>query len=304
MELWTELRTAWMVAKLGSVKATAKSMGVHRSTVDRRIDDLEAALGTKLFLRNPKGMIPTDAGHEILRVGNRADEMFSEFAGRIRGQEGLLAGPLIITLTPGAVPLIMPATLRFRELHPQIEFELVATLRKVELAYGEAHIALRGGDKPEDPDLVVLPYRTISFRLFGHKRYFERTGLAEPRGDFREHTFVSVRVPQAEGTLAKLIESARAGSTALATNDPFASLHGVLAGLGLGWIPDYHARMWPDLVDVTPPNETISRPLWFVTHVDAYRTAKVRAFKDILFDSEALQLLAESSASSERSEES
>ena len=41
MEKWAELRTAYQVAKLGTVSAAATALGFHRATVNRHIDVLE-----------------------------------------------------------------------------------------------------------------------------------------------------------------------------------------------------------------------------------------------------------------------
>ncbi|KNC65158.1 LysR family transcriptional regulator, partial [Pseudoalteromonas rubra] len=67
MNKWTEMRTAYRLAKLGTLSATAQELGVHRSTVMRHIDVLESALGVTLFQRNDRGYLPTEAGLEIMR---------------------------------------------------------------------------------------------------------------------------------------------------------------------------------------------------------------------------------------------
>ena len=54
MEKWDEMRTAYMVAKLGTVSAASDVLGIHRATIIRHIDSLEAALGAKIFLRHAR----------------------------------------------------------------------------------------------------------------------------------------------------------------------------------------------------------------------------------------------------------
>jgi DNA-binding transcriptional LysR family regulator len=49
MDMWNEIKTAYQVAKLGTVTAAAESLGVHRATVIRHIDSLEAELGKSCF---------------------------------------------------------------------------------------------------------------------------------------------------------------------------------------------------------------------------------------------------------------
>ena len=48
MESWDEVRTAYQVARIGTVSGAAEVLGVHHATVIRHIDALEARLGAKL----------------------------------------------------------------------------------------------------------------------------------------------------------------------------------------------------------------------------------------------------------------
>ena len=55
MDKWTEIKAAYQVARLGTVSAAAEVLGVHRATVIRHIDALEAELGGTLFHRHNTG---------------------------------------------------------------------------------------------------------------------------------------------------------------------------------------------------------------------------------------------------------
>jgi len=84
MQFWTELRTALMLARLGTVSAAAEALGVHRATVNRHIDTLETEFQAPLFQRHARGYTLTEMGQEMLEVVGRADEMFSDLLGRSR----------------------------------------------------------------------------------------------------------------------------------------------------------------------------------------------------------------------------
>jgi len=68
MENWDEVRTAYQVARMGTVSGAAEVLGVHHATVIRHIDAIEARLGVKLFQRHARGYTPTEAGLDLLRV--------------------------------------------------------------------------------------------------------------------------------------------------------------------------------------------------------------------------------------------
>src|SRR5580658_2779829 len=60
---WDELRTFVEVARDGSLSGAARRLGLSQPTVGRHIDALEAALGSALFARSPRGLAPTPAAH-------------------------------------------------------------------------------------------------------------------------------------------------------------------------------------------------------------------------------------------------
>ena len=189
MDHWLELRTAYRLAKLGTVSATADDLGVHRATVNRHVDTIETALGVKFFHRHARGYTLTEAGRDLLDVASRADELFSDLAGRSQGQAGQLSGSLVVTSLAGLAPIIMPAIQAFRTLYPDINLVFSADEALVRLDYGEAHVAIRAGARPQEPDYVVLPLCKLRFGLFAAHSYIDRFGMPDP-DDLSPHHFV------------------------------------------------------------------------------------------------------------------
>ena len=96
MENWDEIRTAYQVARLGTVSGAAEVLGVHHATVIRHIDALEGRLGVKLFQRHARGYTPTEAGQDLLRVAQATDDQFSQLSGRIKGRGNAVSGELVL----------------------------------------------------------------------------------------------------------------------------------------------------------------------------------------------------------------
>jgi len=78
MENWDEIRTAFQVARLGTVSGAAEVLGVHHATVIRHIDALEKRLGAKLFQRHARGYTPTEAGRDLLLVAQTTEEQIGQ----------------------------------------------------------------------------------------------------------------------------------------------------------------------------------------------------------------------------------
>ena len=273
---WDDIRSALTVARLGTVSAAAQALGVHHATVIRRIDALESRLGAKLFQRHPRGYALTEAGQTLLEVAAGADERFSQMAARIAGAGARVEGEIVLTSLPDVTALILPRLTRLLLAQPGLRLRYLTDPRLFRLDTGEAHIAIRAGDRPTEPDYVALPLTSIQMRLYGAPGYVAAAGAVE---DIRAHHFV---LPGPESRPAPFMrwlgDRVAAPNVIVVSNDSTARLAAIRAGLGLGWLT-------PDdgdgLVEVMALPEWESR-LWLVTHVDLHRSPKVQAVLEAL----------------------
>ena len=118
MDNWDEIRTAYQVARMGTVSGAADALGVHHATVIRHIDALEKRLGAKLFQRHARGYTPTEAGQDLFSVASVADDQFTQLAGRIRGRGDEVTGDLVVTSLGDLSPLLVPSIAAFQARHP------------------------------------------------------------------------------------------------------------------------------------------------------------------------------------------
>lgn len=272
-ETWDEVRTAYHVARAGTVSGAAEALGVHHATVIRHVDALEARLGVKLFQRHPRGYTPTDAGALLMQVGQRTDEQFSQLAARLTGGAEAMSGDLTVTSLPLLAPLLMPALAVLRRDHPGLRLRYVTDTRVLRLEYGEAHVAIRAGARPQEPDNVVQPLCTRAVALYAAPAYLAAHGRPESDADLTRHAFVGAE-PRAPFSVW-LAERAGEAAVVLSVNDPADKLAAIRAGLGLGFLFAEDAP--DDLEAVMPPRDDWAVPLWLVTHMDLHRTPKVQA---------------------------
>jgi DNA-binding transcriptional LysR family regulator len=267
-----------MLARHGTVSAAAEALGVHRATVNRHVDTLEAEFQTRLFQRHARGYTLTESGHDMLDVAARADDMFTDLAGRNRGRSGQLSGRLVVTALAGVAPLVLPALRDFHVTHPQIELEFLATSGLARLEHGEAHVAFRAGPKPETPDYVVKLFHRVHFGIYASRDYIRLRGQPDV-DDLSGHTFVGTKDETSRLPLARWMQTNLGDDTMLIkVTDPQVSMAAVTCGLGIGFLADHDASQNPNLIPILPPSEEWSAPIWTVTHVDLHRTEKVQEF--------------------------
>ena len=283
MENWDEIRTAFQVARLGTVSGAADVLGVHHATVIRHIDALEKRLGARLFQRHARGYTPTEAGRDLLAVAQTTEEQFGHLASRIKGQGEVVAGELVVTAITGMADLMTPVFAAFQAAHPAVRIRFLTDLRVFRLDYGEAHVAIRAGASPQEPDNVVQPLLVMKVGLYASRAYVATHGLPQSIADFPQHRFIGFDNSDSRAPFYRwLREVVPLDRIAFRVTEVAATNEAVKAGLGIGFVPQREAAKNPDLVEVMPPLPDWDSPLWIVTHVDLHRTLKVQSFLQCL----------------------
>lgn len=283
MDNWDEIRTAYQVARKGTVSGAAEVLGVHHATVIRHIDALEKRLGVKLFQRHARGYTATEPGMDLLQVAQTTDDQFSQLAGRIRGQGEEVTGQLVVTSLPIFSTRLVPVLVDFQLEHPELTVRFLTGDRLFRLEYGEAHVAIRSGSPPQEPDNVVQPFVETRMALFAHRSYVERMGPLKSEADVGNHRFVGA---DSEGTRAPFYrwmdQVVPRNRVTFRTSSNAAMYEAVKAGAGIGFLDSESAETEPDLLLQMPARDDWMAPSWLVTHVDLHRTPKVQAFLKFL----------------------
>ncbi|GLK65155.1 LysR family transcriptional regulator [Paracoccus kondratievae] len=285
LNLWSEIRTAAQVARLGRVSAAAEVLGMHHSSVIRHIDTLEAELGVKLFQRHSRGYTPTEAGEELLQTASAVDEQFTQMLGRIETARNQVSGRLVLTAVPSLDPLIVPMLGRFLCDHPLVQVTYDSDERTFELSRGEAHVALRAGPRPSAQDSVVTPLFDYPHALYAAPSYIARHGRPETLADLAAHHLIVgedrfARAPFYQWLFSRVPDEA----FVLRTPQSSVAYRAVEQGLGIGFLSPLTAS--PELVELFPgicPAEWRTQ-IWVVTHVDLHRSSKVQSLTRFIHD--------------------
>ena len=285
MDNWDEVKTAYQVARSGTVSGAADVLGVHHATVIRHIDALEGRLGVKLFQRHARGYTATEAGADLLQVAQATDDQFTQLAGRIKGQGEGVSGDLVVTSVGAVGAMVVPILAAYQSIHPDVRVRFLTGERLFRLEYGEAHVAIRAGSMPSEPDNVVQPFVSQQMALVASESYLARAGKPTGEADLRNHHFVATDDPNSRAPftrwLHEMITEDRIVFRATETN---IIKEAILAGAGIGFVPQSELRHYPQLVPVLESKPEWAAPLWLVTHVDLHRTVKVQTFLTFLKD--------------------
>lgn len=280
---WDEIRTAYHVARAGTVSGAADALGVHHATVIRHIDSLEGRLGVKLFQRHPRGYSSTEAGQDLLQVAQATDDQFAQLVSRIKGRGDEVSGELVVTSLALVSPRLTPMLARFQAQYPDVVVRYLAGDEVLRLEYGEAHIALRAGSRPDNPDNVVQPFVPLRVSLYASEEYVSRHGSPTALDDLNGHKFVSFDDLNSRAPIMRWLAERVAPSSIVFRGTDFRVLRdAIISGVGIGALTCWEAERHPELVEIFPPQPEWEAPMWLVTHVDLHRTTKVQAFLSFL----------------------
>jgi DNA-binding transcriptional LysR family regulator len=141
---WTLVRSFLAVLDAGSLMGAAKRLGAQQPTQSRHIAELEAQLGSPLFERTGRGVLPTAAA---LRIADAAREMEGgamALGQALDSQRSDTVGTVRISASQLVATLVLPSLIAdFQREEPGIQIEVVASDAITNLLRREADIAIR-----------------------------------------------------------------------------------------------------------------------------------------------------------------
>lgn len=164
---WARLHTFMAVYETGSVKAAAEALHVTPSAVSAAIAALESALGTTLFAKAGRGIVPTDASETFATYVRKLLGLLAEAAGAVQDAErGRVRIGAVATASEYVLPRLIAS---FAQEHPQIELSLSVLPRDelFSLASDHAVDVVLAGRPPHGSGLVTRARRANRLVLVG-----------------------------------------------------------------------------------------------------------------------------------------
>lgn len=271
---WEDIRYFLALTRQGSLSGAARALAVEHSTVARRVETLEQALGLRLFDRLPRGWQLTTEGEDMVGLAEQMEEDAFAFERTAIGA-GALRGTVRISVPPSLASLfLVPRIAAVRERWSGISLEVIGELREVNLSRREADLALRLG-RPSEPGLVVRALGKIGFGLYARAGYIAR--------EENTWTFIGFDESLSHVPQQKWLDQYAANRPfSLRSNDQIALHSAARSGLGIACLPHYQARDDTELVQISTTTPVPSRDVWLVLHADVRRSPRVRAIADLI----------------------
>ena len=282
---WDKLRIFHAVASAGSLTHAGETLHLSQSAVSRQIRSLEESLSTTLFHRHARGLILTEQGELLFDATNSMAKKLDAANARIRDSEEEIFGELRVTTTIGFGTLwLAPRLAKLYEKYQDLKIDLMLEERVLDLPMREADVAIRMKE-PSQADLVRKRLMDIRMRMYASPSYLEAHGTPETMSDLQNHRVIcqnanSFQVNAGAQLIRQLQEEGV--ENFLTVNNYFGVLQGVIYDLGVGVLPDYLTRDFPDLVPVVPTALSREVPVFLAYPEELRHSRRVEVFRDFV----------------------
>lgn len=270
---WDSLRTFDFIARLGSLTAAAKALGVSQSTVSRQLQKLEAQAKSPLLFRETPIRL-TDRGRSLLAAVTPMVEAATVAQSVLEDSPGP-EGEVVLTTVGEILRWMLSKHLaRFAGNYPKVQLRFLITNQIVSLAAGEADISLRMTE-PESGDLFTKRLYSFQYKLFASAslKLDSKTpwlGLTGSLSEIPEQRYMNTLFSDRPAfILVEDIESL-----------------GIMmeSGVGVALLPEVLAEKFNNVIEIQPRQvgtqslaPPLGRDIWLVTHRSRRNLPKVRA---------------------------
>lgn len=278
------------VVEHGGFSPAARSLGISKSAVSKRINLLEQQLGVKLLHRTTRKLSLTEAGKHYFEHAVKANNSAKDAQDAVAQLQGEPQGLLRINTPMSFGRLhIAPLIAKFLQRYPKITIDMVMDDKVVDLVAEGFDVAIRAGNLP-DSSLIVRKLAPLKSVLCASPDYLKHHGIPQTIEQLAAHNCLQFSYSRdvKEWTFMRDGQSQSIDIKGnYRVNNSEALREAMLQGLGIGRLPTFVAG--PDIVagrliklldQYQMPNQSI----YAVFSERQFLPAKVRAFVDFAIE--------------------
>lgn len=268
---WADVEIFHAVAETGTLGAAALALGLSETTVARRLKAFETALGVGLFTRGANRLIPTEAGVAMAAEAAQAAQAIARLGASARSARAEDDTPIRITATTSISLLLTRHAAEISAAAGGVEIVIISTRDRLDLARGDAEIAIRMHHPPEDAGYFSQKVGQLTQALYVRRGVDPATApiiSSSNEGSTRIDAFV--RRWAGERPIA-----ARVG-------DSSARYESIRRSGAVSMAPCFIADADPDLMRLCDPPEETADAIYLVSHASSRRRPAVLAALEAL----------------------
>ncbi len=286
----TDLLLFARIVEAGSISRAAEKLRLPKSTLSRRLGELEEGLGERLLLRTTRKLSLTEFGLHILEHAQQISAEVEAASLLAQSRQAEPSGVLRVSM-PGDLAnlLLAPMLARFISQYPKIDLQVDLTPRRVDLVGENYDLVLRIGELPDDATLVARRVWLYSPGLYASPAYLAQAGIPETPEDLARHQTLRLLTRQGSAAEWKLVcadkEFSSLATHCTAINSPELLVRLAIAGQGIvaaGKLFTEPAMDRGELVRVLPQWHMAPIATWAVYPGRRLLPSRTRVFLDML----------------------
>jgi DNA-binding transcriptional LysR family regulator len=176
------------VVELESFRAAGAALGVPKSTVSRKVAELEDALGVRLLERTTRRLRLTDVGRTYHQRVAPALDALGEAARALEEQSAEPSGRLKLTMTvEGGQSLLGPILAEYLARYPQVRLQIELMDRRVDLVEEGFDLAIRAGALPDSSLIARRLGPPGALRVYASAQYLSEHGTPKHPRNLADH---------------------------------------------------------------------------------------------------------------------
>jgi DNA-binding transcriptional LysR family regulator len=292
-----DLNSLQLVQRLqqaGSFTAAAEQLGCSKTTISLQLKALEQQLGVALFRRTTRQLSLTRAGEQLLRDCLPLLDELQQALQQLQSSDKVLQGKLVLSAPEDYTNRILaPAVVAFMALHPALEVEFRSSDQVKDLIKEGIDLSIRAGWL-KDSGQHARKLGNFEQWLLAAPAYLAQASTPQQPADLANQPFIaftSLSKPQ-QWTFSQTNPQTGAKQqvsqylpAALKTSSTQTITALMLAGAGMGILPDYSARdlvSSGQLIRLLPDWSLAQAGIYAVYPPGRFRPARVTAFVDFL----------------------
>lgn len=281
-----DVRIFTKVAEAGSFTKAARLLDMPKSTVSRRVAELEDKLNVLLIQRSTRTLTLTPAGQLYFDRTSRAIADLKQAEIALQEMQGEPRGVLRIT-TPSDMTGLIPRLLGdFVETFPDVQVTVFSTGRRVDLIAEGYDLALRATSRLPDSNMFAKKIIDTRFGAFASPGYLEKRGSPRTPSDLGEHDCLIFGTENTSDEWTLVHSETHEALTVpvsgkIASNDIAFLTGACLRGLGVAFLPTFEPSRHvfeKRLVRVLPEYRNDFGALYAVYPSGRHVSPNVRAF--------------------------
>lgn len=272
------------VARAQSLREAGQRLSVNKSTVLRRVNQLEERLGAKLFELRGRSLVLTDEGQRALGYVERVEAELHALERDMMGSDHELRGRVALTTTDVlARGLLAKPLATFLRQYPLVRVDVITDGRPLDLRRAEADVALRHGARPTDDELAFRHVCDVAGAIYAAPQYLESRDVPVSLSNLGAQSWVGFARGHAQiAASRRLGELVPESAVLLGCVDLGSQVAAVREGVGLAILPCFVGDLEPGLVRVLGPDQAVKGGLWLAWHREVRRSARAMALVDHL----------------------